>query len=319
VRRTLLHLTLAGLGAILLLATVRRVGWSEVQGSLTAIGWWMVVVIALGGLRFGARARAWLVCARGSGLTFRQAFAATLAGDALGNLTPFGLLASEPAKVYFVRGDVDTVPAVSAVAAENAFYMASVLVMIGAGALAFFGRANLSDTLRIAAQAVLLAVMAAAVAGVWIARRQPAILSRVARAIVAWTGRGRTAPERLREIEIHFYAVLRWPVGRIARTALWEALFHLASVAEVFLVLRVLSPDQPATIVDAFVLETAGRLVIVAFKMIPYRLGVDEAGAALVARALALDPALGVALALLRRIRILFWNAIGLVMLARSS
>jgi hypothetical protein len=64
------------------------------------------------------------------------------------------------------------------------------------------------------------------------------------------------------------------------------------------------------------VLEPTGRLIVVAFKFVPYRLGVDEAGTALVARALALDPALGVALALVRRVRILVLNAIGLVWLA---
>ncbi len=40
-------------------------------------------------------------------------------------------------------------------AAENAFYMASVLLMIGAGALVFFERADLSETLQLAAQGVL--------------------------------------------------------------------------------------------------------------------------------------------------------------------
>ena len=63
-------------------------------------------------------------------------------------------------------------------------------------------------------------------------------------------------------------------------------------------------------------LETAGRLIVVAFKFIPYRLGVDEAGTALVARALALDPATGVALALVRRVRILILNAVGLALMA---
>jgi hypothetical protein len=49
---------------------------------------------------------------------------------------------------------------------------------------------------------------------------------------------------------------------------------------------------------------------------VPYRLGVDEAGSAVVARALAMDPTIGVALAMVRRLRILFWNAIGLAVLA---
>ena len=82
------------------------------------------------------------------------------------------------------------------------------------------------------------------------------------------------------------------------------------------MILRVLPGGGTVTLLEAFVLETAGRLIVVAFKFVPYRLGVDEAGTALVARALALDPAAGVTLALVRRVRILFWNAAGLMLLA---
>lgn len=315
-RRTLVNLTFAIIGGLLLVATVRQVGWSEVQRSLADIGGWYVAIIALGGLRFAARSRAWQVCAAQLGLTFRRAFSATLAGDALGNLTPLGLLASEPAKVFYVNDRVSTVAAVSSVAAENAFYVASVLIMLGAGALTFFEIANVPEPLRIGAQVVLAVVMLGGVAGLWLLRRQPAILSRVARIVSRWSGRGQTAPDRLREIEVHFYAALTWPWTRIAHAFLWEAAFHAAAVAEVFLILQLLPTTRRATLVDAFVLETAGRLIVVAFKFVPYRLGVDEAGSAMVARALALDPTTGVALALVRRLRIMFWNVVGLVLLA---
>jgi hypothetical protein len=314
-RSTLVNLALAVVGGALLIITVRRVGWTDVQQSIASVGWWFAAVVALGGLRFAARARAWMVCAAHARLRFARAFAATLAGDALGNLTPLGLLASEPAKVYFVRGQLPTVVAVSSVAAENAFYMASVLVMIGVGALAFFEVASLSPLLRAGAQGVLAAVMIGGLAGVWIARRQPAILSRVAAAIASITGRGASAPDRLREIEIHFYAVLTWPARRIAHVIAWEAAFHLAAVTEVWLVMQLLPASRTATLLDAFVLETAGRLIVVAFKFVPYRLGVDEAGTALVATALAIDPAVGVTLALVRRLRVLFWNGVGLTFL----
>jgi hypothetical protein len=315
-RRTLVNLAFAIVGAALLVVTVRRVGWIDVQRSLAEIGWWYLPIIALGGLRFAARSRAWQVCAGPIGLTFRRALAATLAGDALGNLTPLGLLASEPAKVFYVNDRVSTVTAVSSVAAENAFYVASVLAMLGAGALTFFEIAGVPDSLRIGAQVVLGAVMLGGLAGVWLLRRQPAILSRVARIAAAWSGRGQTAPDRLRDIEVHFYAALRWPWSRIAHALMWEAAFHAAAVAEVFLILQVLPTARGATLLEAFVLETAGRLIVVAFKFIPYRLGVDEAGSAMVARALALDPTVGVALALVRRLRILFWNAVGLLLFA---
>lgn len=315
-RRTLLNLGLALLGGALLLLTVRRVGWEAVQASIKSVGWWFGPVLALGGLRFGARSRAWQVCAGVAEFRFPRAFAATLAGDALGNVTPLGILASEPAKVFFVNDRIPTVTAVSSVAAENAFYIASVMVMIGAGALAFFGAAALPPSLRLAAQAVLGVVMLGSAVALWVARRQPAILSRLAQVVAKVSGRGATAPDRLREIEVHFYAVLTWPLPRIAHVVAWEAVFHVAAVFEVFLVMRLLPNGGDTTFLEAFVLETAGRLIVVAFKFVPYRLGVDEAGTALVARALAIDPAIGVTLALVRRIRVLFWNAIGIAILA---
>jgi len=135
----------------------------------------------------------------------------------------------------------------------------------------------------------------------------------VARVLAGMTGRKATSHDRLREIEVHFYALLTWPAARIARVFFWHALFHIGAVTEVFLVLRLVSSG--ATLLQAFVLETTGRLIVVVFKFVPYRLGIDEAGTALVARALTLDASAGVTLALVRRIRILTWNAVGLVLL----
>lgn len=312
-RTRFLNILVALIGGALLYVTVRQVGWAEVQAGMATIGAWFAVVLLLGGLRFAARAVAWVVCASPSALRLRDALSAALAGDALGNLTPLGLLASEPAKVLIVKDRLPMVQAVASVAAENAFYIASVLVMIAAGALAFFEVTSVPPQLRVAAQGILVAALVASLVGIWIARRQPAVLTRLARVVAPLTGRQATSLDRLREIEIHFYALLMWPAGRIVRVFAWETLFHVGAVAEVFLVLTLISN---ATLLDAFVLETAGRLIVVAFKFVPYRLGVDEAGTALVASALALDPAVGVTLALVRRLRILCWNAVGLVLLA---
>jgi hypothetical protein len=295
---------------------VRRVGWDQVHASVTAIGWWYVAVIALAGARFATRAGAWQACAASDGLPLRRAFAATLAGDTLGNLTPFGMLASEPTKVWFVHDRLPTVAAVGSVAAENAFYTASVILMIAVGAVTFFNLANVPPPLQVAAQIIIAAALVGGISAVWVARHQPAILSRLAGGFARLTGRAATAPDRLREIEVHFYALLKWPMRRILQIAAWEGLFHVLAVAEVFLILRLLVGAREVSLVDAFVLETTGRLITVLFKFIPYRLGVDEAGSAVVASAMAFDPAAGVALALVRRLRILFWNAVGLVLLA---
>ena len=313
-------LALAIVGLILLVALVRREGWAEVEAGLRAVGPWFLVVVLLGGLRFGARTASWIECARSAHeppLPFGAAFGVVLAGDALGNLTPLGLFASEPAKVLLSGRWLSPVTRLASVAADNIVYTASVVLMIAAGAAVFAERAAVPPVMQLATQVVLGGVAVAAAVGLWAVRRRPAVLSYFAHHAARLSGRAARTPEFLRDVEQRFYGMLDWPAGRLWRLALWQGLFHVGAVAEVYLILRLLPATRHATLLDAFVLETAGRLVTVVFKFVPYRLGVDEAGAAIVARALALDPAAGITLALVRKLRIVVWNAAGLAVLAR--
>lgn len=319
-RARLAGLVAALVGVALLVATIRQVGWTDIQQGVGAVGAWFVVVVLLGGARFFARAMSWILCARqigASGLTPAAAFGAVLAGDAVGNLTPLGLLASEPAKVLLVRRSLPTGPALTSVALDNGFYTASVLVMIAAGAWALVRQVALDPAVRLVAEGVLGAVVVALGAGGWIALRRPAILSRLAQLAARVLGREARSADVLRDIEARFYGVFGWPPAALWTAAAWQAAFHLGAVLEVWVVLRALS-GEATSLADAFVLESAGRLVTVLFKVIPFRMGVDEAGAAVVATALGIPPSHGVALALVRKLRILVWNACGLVVLARA-
>ena len=158
---TPLNILVAAVGALLLVFTVRRVGWADVLTGITSVGWWFALVVILGASRMAFRALAWMECANhpGSGLRaaydpldpplppgmttsealkFGQAFGAILAADAMGNLTPLGLLASEPTKILMTRARITTVTSVASVAIENAFYVASVLVVLLTGTWLFF-------------------------------------------------------------------------------------------------------------------------------------------------------------------------------------
>jgi uncharacterized membrane protein YbhN (UPF0104 family) len=319
-RTRLWHLAAFVVGIALLGIMVQRVGLADVRRGLASVGPWFVVIVALGGARFAARARSWMACAEAGGerLRFRDAFAAALSADALGNLTPLGLLASEPAKVLLVRRRLSTVSGVSSVVADNVFYTLSVILVIALGTVLFLRRASVPDPLRFAAEVVLAAAFVLLTGVVWAARRQPAVLSHVARGTAALMQRVHLSTERLVEIERRFYGVLSWPVARLLRIAGLQIVFHAVALLEVYLVLRLLPGAGHVTVLDAFLMETAGRLIVVAFKFIPYRLGVDEAGSALVARALGFDPTVGVTLALVRKLRILVWNAVGVGLLARD-
>ena len=316
--RSVLNAAVALVGVALLVLTVRRVGgWPAVVEGVSSVGWWFSAVVFLGAARMACRARAWIVCVHDARLRFRDAFGAVLAGDAAGNLTPLGVLASEPTKVMMTRAHLSTVVSIASVAIENAFYTASVLAVLLAGTWMFLQHADVPAGLEQIAEAILIVVAAAGAIAIWAARARPAVLSRLAPVVTRFAGRSQAPAEAVQDVEARIYAVLQWPIGRLLHVVSWEAVFHVLAVTEVWLVLRLLPGGREIALGDAFLMESAGRFVTVAFKFVPYRLGIDEVGSGAVAEVLGLSATSGVTLALVRRLRIVVLNAIGLLRLLR--
>jgi hypothetical protein len=310
----LLNIAVIVIGIALLFYTVQRVGgWPAVVAGIGSVGWWFIVVVVLGAARMACRAGAWMACVPDRQLRFREAFGAVLAGDAAGNLTPLGVFASEPTKILLTRARLSTVTSIASVATENAFYTASVLVVLLAGTWMFLQRAEVPSGLEQIAEAILIVIVVAGAVGLWAARTRPAVLSRLAPLVARLAGRSHAPADAVREVETQIYGVLHWPIGRLVHVVWWEALFHVLAVAEVWVVLSLLHTDRVISGIDAFLMESAGRFVTVAFKFVPYRLGIDEAGSGAVADVLGLSATSGVTLALVRRLRILVLNTIGVV------
>ena len=87
-------------------------------------------------------------------------------------------------------------------------------------------------------------------------------------------------------------------------------------MAETYLTVAMLLPAGTApTLLGAFLLESINRFINVAFKFVPMRLGVDEAGSGILTQVLYGASALGVTLAVVRKARMLVWTGAGVVFL----
>ena len=95
-----------------------------------------------------------------------------------------------------------------------------------------------------------------------------------------------------------------------------DLVFHALAVLEVYVTLEWVLGDRSPTLVQAIVFEALNRVITAAFKFVPFRVGIDEASAGALAPMLSVNPAAGVALAVVRKVRNLFWAAIGLVLVA---
>ncbi len=322
VRRRSRRLTLAGLatsvvGLALLVYLVRRTGLTPILEGAREVGWGFLAIVALGGLRFAARATAWSACVEAPArLTVRQALAATLSGDALGNVTPLSVIVSEPAKVAYVRPAVPLGPAASALAIENFLYTLSVAVMIALGMLAMLLAFDLTEPLRTISAVSLAAVLGLLVAAVWMLGRRLAVVSPILDRLLG--GRASRSIAKVRLLEARTFELYERRRARLVPVLALEASFHAAGVAEVYLTLWLLT-GAPPTLLVAFLLESVNRVITVVFKFVPLRVGVDEAGTALVTSVLGLGTATGVTLALVRKARVIAWVLAGLTLLVRRG
>ena len=312
----------AAAGVVLFVYFVRRTGVAEIAAGVGRLGWVFAAVAALGGLRLAARALAWRSCLdRPHRLTRGHAFRAMVAGDTLGNLTPLGPLVGEPAKTLFAGDREPAARTLPALAVENLFFTLSAALVVAGGAIALAFRLGPADT-RWTAGAVLvvaLVLLVGAVHGVVWRRLHPAgtLLDTVARRAPA-AGRLAGWAERVRRAEDRVHDLYPRAPRRLAAVAGWELGFHGLAVLEIHLVLVFVS-DVPTTLLDAFVLESANRLLAAAFKIVPLRIGVDEAGTAAVAGLLGFGGATGVTVAIVRKARMLVWMTAGVLLLMRRG
>lgn len=308
----------AAAGILLLVYAVQRAGFAEVAGGVTRIGWGFLLVLGLSGLRLAARSLAWIQCFEQQhthGLRPGAAFRAILVGEALGNVTPLGLFISEPAKATFVHETVPISSGLPALAVENIFYSVSVALVIGAGMLVLLGQFDVPAPVRLGSVAALgfVVVVLGTAALVMTGRWRPA--SGAMRLVL------RTSSEswidRLAGVEDRIYGFARAHPGRIPTIAALELGFHVAGVAEAYLVLSWLG--VPVTLVTAFVLESVNRIINVLFRFVPLRLGVDEAGSGLLTQVLGLGAPTGVSLAIIRKARVLVWSAAGMMLMTQRA
>jgi hypothetical protein len=93
-----------------------------------------------------------------------------------------------------------------------------------------------------------------------------------------------------------------------------ELAFHVLSISEAWFTLALLTGQSRP--LAALTLDSLNRVINIAFRVIPLRAGVDEVSATALATAIGLDGGTGLVLALVRKVRIIAWAIVGLVLWA---
>ena len=320
-RLTILGIVLTIGGIALFAYFIYAVGVGEIVANISRFGVdGFAVIVGVYFIRICARAGAWMLSVyEPYTLRMKDTIPAVIIGEAMSSMIPLGILISGTAKAVAVRKRVPLVVGLSSVATENLFYSFTTSLFLIAGAFTLLRSFNLDEGWTFTIDLLIVAISVVVLFLILLVVRQWHFASETC----GWlynkgiaTGLLEHGRLQVRLFENFIYGFYRRYPKRFLPICLLEAAFHLLGIFEVWFILtRIASAD----ILSAFLLESVSRLITIVFKLIPFVIGVDEAGAQFVAETVAIGAGIGVTLAVIRKGRILFWTAIGLLFIVKRG
>lgn len=321
----LLAILSAAIGIGLFIYVLRQTGLGEIGERLRQLGAGFLLILLISASRYLTRSLSWLRCMTPDerSVGFWTLWRARLAGEAIGDLT-FGPVVAEPLRLVALGDKLKLTSGVSSLAVENICYTVSSCVMVMAGAIALLASFGLAGSLRTAMSAALVAVVVVILASVMVIGRRWKLGSGLAAMLSGMLIRDQEKREKLAgkitylsELEDYIFDFFAKRPADFLLVVLCQMAFHLGGVTEIYVTMKLIGADL--SFATAFLMESVNRALNIAFVFVPALVGVDELGTRELAKVLGFDGSFGVALAIIRKIRMFFWIGIGLLFLVKRG
>jgi uncharacterized protein (TIRG00374 family) len=305
-------------GGLLLLAwLVYRLGPASVMRSLEPLGWGFLFVLFLQAGPVVLNSLAWKAALpRNLRVPLRAFLSVLVAGEAVNAVSPVGFVGGELIRIGQLsrRVPIQAAVATTGLAAMGQFAAQVLFVLSGMPAVL----ARVED-LRLRTGLIAVCALAGAILGlVLLLGWQAEIRLRVRAGLDRIPGLDsllQRLPESVRRLAPEVGRAFQDRPARFAASMAASFLAWQCGVVETLLVLALLG--QPVGVPMALAIEVAAVAIEGALFFVPARMGTQEGGRVLVFLALGLDPATGLALGLVRRLREIVWAAAGLAVLGR--
>ncbi len=302
------------IGLVLFAFLVYRTGVSTIVSNIEVFGAYFLLLLLISGMRQVLRTFAWRYCIEREHrqVSLWELFKLRLVGDAITDLTFAGPVLGETAKTYAAGELMPLTFSLSSIFIENLLYSLAVIVFIISGAFVLLGRIAVPHQIRVATVAGILALVAPVLVAVFIS------------GILHWLEERNWLPQRIarKEARLKLFESNVYEFYGKNRSGFWlimplEVLANLGGVIEVYIILGVTFGVYGWPY--AYLVEWMNRVVNTVFAFVPLRVGIDEGSTALTLKSLGYASAAGVSLAIIRKVRTLFWIAVGLLLTAQYT
>jgi hypothetical protein len=312
-RRLRVLLLLAGLSIIGLL--IHQTGPRLIGSMLLRVGWRVPLAAAIYAMYLCTRALALWRATPAGAVRLRDVLRVRVSGDVIEALTFTGPIFAEPTKGWLLtRYGLTATDAFGSVVVEFVLYdVVTSVLEIGAISV-LLATGAIPEAVRRGAVAVLAIPSAFLAACAWAATTGVGVIvpmARWSRFVIGASAAG-WAIDRVAPIERVLVDVLHVQHRRLAEVVVLETAAHLLLIVEVWVVINALGFSS---MLHAMIIEGGAKLIGLVFAFVPGQVGAAESVYALLARAVGLPAAVGLTLALVRRVRGVLVGTVGVSVL----
>jgi phosphatidylglycerophosphate synthase len=316
--RPVLHVFAILASAGLLAFLVWHAGPSNLWHNLVRLGWGFTLVIALAGVSHLARTWAWqMTLDKGRhNLSFAKLVGLRLGAEAAGQLGIVGQTFGDSIRVSHLSRQMQMGRSLASVTLDRGLYLVTGIIVIVTGLFAALPMLSLSHALRFYAGLFALGSITFLSLTLLVVRKRSPVLSQGARLIGRIPAFKNWIEQRLQLIQSMESALFDFHHN--TPSLFWVSLLlnlagHCLAILEVCLVLWLLGAR--IGFVGGMIIESLTKLVNAIGSFNPGNIGTYETGNMLIGKIFRLSNAGGLALAMARRLRALFWTAVGCVCL----
>lgn len=308
------------LGLLFLLFLVRKLGAGELLACFRALGWKITLPILLFIPNELFRSLSWsrVLASFGAKVKFGTLCQVRLIGEAVSSMTPFNFAGGDPFKAWVIsKSHVSKGIAVATIVIERSLQIMATFAVIVTGTAAGLILLPLTrDTRLILLGALLVLVF---LVGLLVVQQRRGLMFRTLTRFLDFFGLKRFMAGLLEKLERQDHSIRTFYV-RDHRLFLTCLAFHLVSrffaVLEILLIGRLLG--VPMTMGHALFFASIIPMTNMLMSFIPGSLGALEGVMGAVFHSMNWNPAVGVSLQLVRRVRQVFWTALGFILMRFS-
>ncbi len=306
-----------GIGIVTFL--IRDVGWAQIENSLGMLGWGYAVVIfyTISWILLNTAGWRMTLHSQYARLSIWRLAQIRLSGETFNSLLPSGYVGGEPLKAKLLSRYIPMQEAASSVLIAKAAQSVGLVLFVGLG-LTIGGKEGQRSVLHQPATLVSLVMLTAGIFifTILLTRRS---FSRLGKWLHNLTGHPwlQRQEEKLIALDDSIGAFYREGKLRFLASVAWHMAGWLAGALEVALIFFLIS--HPIDWRQAWFIGAMAQLAAVVGLFAPAGVGMYEGGHYLAASILGISPALGVSVALIRRVREIFWDLVGLFLFWKLS